>query len=254
MQEVNLLALAAANGQIATLDPMTSALLTKIRTATDGGSLEEIDVNLNRFRFNVPTESLRRYPTFRIDLNVTDKHRFSSAYNYQYFTDFPDTLNNHDQSFPGFTVAAGQKSERLGFANSLRSTLSQDLVNEARVGYSSSPVTFFDEYTVDQFSDSSLNQGGFRLTFPSVNTDADEPEPCAGAAGPQRHQPPDREHADLAARESQLQHGRSLDAVRSVGEQLVLGPAGRIRRRHRRSGAELDVQRRQTSPGRRMPT
>ena len=126
----------------------------------------------------MPTESLRRYPTFRIDLNVTDKHRFSSAYNYQYFTDFPDTLNNHDQSFPGFTVAAGQKSERLGFANSVRSTLSQDLVNEARVGYSSSPVTFFDEYTVDQFSDSSMNQGGFRLTFPSVTTALTSPSPA----------------------------------------------------------------------------
>ncbi|MGB2714931.1 MAG: TonB-dependent receptor [Vicinamibacterales bacterium] len=178
VQQVNLLALAAANGQTATTDPMIAALLTKIRTATDGGSIEDIDVNLNRFRFNVPTESLRRYPTFRIDYNITDKHRFSSAYNYQYFTDYPDTLNNHDASFPGFTVAAGQKSERLSFANSLRSTLSQNLVNEARVGYSGAPVKFFDEYTAGMFSDSSLNQGGYRLSFPTVNTALTSPSPA----------------------------------------------------------------------------
>jgi hypothetical protein len=176
--ERDLLAMAAANGHIASLDPLTSAMINKIQAATSGGSIEDVDVNLNRFRFNVPTESLRRYPTFRIDYNITDKHRFSTAYNYQYFTDFPDTLNNHDRSFPGFPVEAGQKSERTSFANSLRSTLTQNLVNEARVGYSGAPVTFFAEYAASQFSDSSFNQGGFRLTFPAVQTTLQSPSPA----------------------------------------------------------------------------
>ena len=82
-----------------------------------------IDDNLERYTFNVATESVRRYPTTRIDYNITDKHRYSNAFNYRDFTDFPDTLNNMDPSFPGFPVEAGQKSERYSVSNSLRSTL-----------------------------------------------------------------------------------------------------------------------------------
>ena len=86
---MNLLALAAANGQMSTLDPTIAALLGDIRGAVSGGSVSTIDANLDRFRFNVATESLRRYPTVRVDYNITDKHRFSSAFNYQYFYRFP---------------------------------------------------------------------------------------------------------------------------------------------------------------------
>ena len=57
----------------------------------------------------------------------------------------PDTLNNLDATFPGFPAAAGQASIRKGFSNAMRSTLSRNMVNEARVGYSSAPVKFFDE-------------------------------------------------------------------------------------------------------------
>jgi hypothetical protein len=169
-RSVNLLALAAANGQLATLDPTIGALLGDIRSAVSGGALSEIDPNLDRFRFNVATESLRRYPTFRVDYNITDMHRFSSAFNYQYFTDFPDTLNGREASFPGFPVAAGQSSERLGFSNSLRSTLGANLVNEARVGYSGAPVTFFGELTESMWSDSIANQKGFQLTLGNIGS------------------------------------------------------------------------------------
>ena len=118
-----------------------------IRSAVDGGSLSNIDPNLQRFSFNVPVESKRRFPTFRLDYNLTQKHRASFAYNYQKFTDFPDTLNGREASFPGFPVAAGQSSVRLGWAGTMRSTLGRNLVNEARLGYSGAPVTFFGRQT-----------------------------------------------------------------------------------------------------------
>jgi hypothetical protein len=175
VQQVNVLALAAANGHLSTLDPTTAALLNEIRSAVASGSLATIDGNLQRFTFNVPTETLNRYPTFKIDYNITNSHRFSSALNYQRFNSYPDTLNNQEYSFPGFPVAAGQSSERLGFSNSLRSTLTQNVVNEARVGYSGAPVTFFKELNTGMFGGSSVNQGGFRLTFPSVNTNLTSP-------------------------------------------------------------------------------
>jgi outer membrane receptor protein involved in Fe transport len=169
-QTVNVLELAARNGLLATPDPTISAIMGNIRSAVDGGSLETIDPNLQRFTFNVPVETMRRYPTFRIDYNLTTNHRASFSYNYQKFTDFPDTLNNRDPSFPGFPVAAGQSSVRLGWSGSVRSTLTSTLVNEARVGYSGAPVTFFGEMNVGMFTGSFAPQQGFSLRFPTINS------------------------------------------------------------------------------------
>ena len=161
---VNVLALAAANGQTSAVDPVVSKQLANIRAAVAGGSLSDIDPNLQRFAFNVPVQSVRRFPTFRLDYNLNSSNRASFAYNYQKFKDFPDTLNNREASFPGFLTAAGQSSKRLGWASSVRSTLSANLVNEARLGYSGAPVSFFSEMNTGMFKD----QGGFRLLFPTV--------------------------------------------------------------------------------------
>ena len=184
IQEVNLLALAAANGQTSSADPLVAGVLGDIRAATGlaGVITQDIDENLQRYVYNVDTTSLRRFPTGRVDFNVTDRQRFSSAVNYQYFTDTPDTLNNREASFPGFPVAAGQKSERLGWSNSLRSTFTNNLVNEARIGYSGSPVSFFKELNVGMFSGSVANQGGLRMVFPNVGSAVTGP---AAAPAPQ---------------------------------------------------------------------
>ena len=172
--EVDLLALAAANGQIATMDPTIKNLLSLIRQAagTTGTITDNTNPLTQSYRFNFPVESVRRYPTFRIDYNVTDAHRLSTAWNYQKFTDFPDTLNSREATFPGFPVAAGQSSTRLSWSNSLRSTFGS-LVNEARVAYASSPVTFFGELNKEVFS----NQNGFHLAFPLVTGASASPIP-----------------------------------------------------------------------------
>jgi len=176
-QTVNVLDLAARNGQLSSPDPTMTAMMRDISTAVSGGSLENIDANLLRYTFNVPVETKRWYPTFRLDYNLTSNHRASFAYNYQKFTDYPDTLNNFDQSFPGFPVAAGQSSERLGWSGSVRSTLSQNMVNEARVGYSGAPVTFFGELNTGMFTASVANQQGFSLRFPTINSALQSPGP-----------------------------------------------------------------------------
>lgn len=177
--QVNLLQLARDNDQTATFDPTIARILADIRSAVSGGSLSDTDPNLQRFRFNVPTSTVNRFPTFRIDYNVTDKHRFNTATNYQQFNSFPDTLNNHDYSFPGFPAQAGQSSERLGFSNAMRSTLTSNLVNEARVGYSGAPVIFFKEYNVGLFQGTTVaDQAGYRLTFPAVQSTLTSPSPA----------------------------------------------------------------------------
>jgi hypothetical protein len=172
VRTVNLFELAAANGQSTAIDPIIGQLLGDIRASTSGGSIENIDVNLERFTFNQPVSTLRRYPTVRIDYNLTNSHRLSSSFNYQHFTDFPDTLNNREARFPGFPVAAGQGSKRIGFSNSLRSTLTQSLVNEARVGFSGAPVQFFQELNPTMWGGANgvANQAGFQLNFPNIGS------------------------------------------------------------------------------------
>jgi hypothetical protein len=182
---VNVLQLAAANGQTAAVDPVVGKLLADIRSAVASGSLSDVDPNLQRFAFNVPTQSMRRYPTFRLDYSVTSKHRASFAYNYQKFTDYPDTLNSREVSFPGFPVAAGQSSVRLGWSGSVRSTLGGNLVNEARLGYSGAPVSFFSELNPAMYTGSVANQAGFQLNFPSVGSGLTNPS--AGAAPQSRN-------------------------------------------------------------------
>ena len=179
---VNVLQLAAAKGVAATQDPTISKLLQDIRNAVNGGSLSDVDPNLQRFAFNVPVQSQRWYPTFRLDYNLTNRHRASFSYNYQKFTDYPDTLNNREYSFPGFPVAAGQSSVRLGWAGSVRSTLRSNLVNEARVGYSGAPVSFFSELNLGMYTGTLANQNGFQLNFPSVGSGLTNP---GASASPQ---------------------------------------------------------------------
>jgi len=172
---VNVLQLAASKGVSATADPTVTKLLQDIRNSVNGGSLSDVDPNLQRFAFNVPVQSQRWYPTFRLDYNLTNKHRASFSYNYQKFTDYPDTLNSREYSFPGFPVAAGQSSVRLGWAGSVRSTLRGNLVNEARVGYSGAPVQFFSELNLGMYTGPLANQGGFQLNFPAVGTGLTNP-------------------------------------------------------------------------------
>jgi hypothetical protein len=182
-QQVNLLALAAQNGQTATPDPIVANLLRDIRSAVTGGSIQRLDDNLERFRFNNDFESVIRYPTTRIDYNITEKHRFSNAFNYQQFSTNPDTLNNRDPRFPGFPATASQTSKRYGISNSLRSTITSNVVNEALVAWSGAPVQFFQELNTSMWGGASVaDQGGYRILFPT--TAGMNPADASNAATP----------------------------------------------------------------------
>jgi hypothetical protein len=164
-RSVDLYGLAAANGLPTTSDPTIVKLLADIRaaTGTTGAITELTDPNLDRYSFNVDQRSLNRFPTFRVDVNLSERHRLSSSLNYQKYLSVPDTLNSRDASFPGFPIEATQGSTRLGFSNSLRSTMGANIVNELRVGGSGAPVQFFDEINPGMWSGSLANQGGFNL-------------------------------------------------------------------------------------------
>src|SRR3989475_6784816 len=152
-QSVNLLQLAAANGQTAAADPTIAQALRDIRNSTTlAGGLTTLDANLDRLTFNNHVESINHLPTARFDVNLAGNHRFTSALNYQKPYTFPDTLNSRDPAFPGFPVAGGQEAQRVAFRNWGRSTFPSNLVNEARVGYSGGPGLVNPQFTAPLWS------------------------------------------------------------------------------------------------------
>jgi len=132
---VNLFTLAAANGLPNTADPTISALLTSIRSATTTtGTLTPISGTLNRQFFNFVNNGSqkRRFLAARVDFNITKNHSFENILNYQPFRSTADFLNALDPAFPGFANAGAQNSDRWSNSMALRSTLTQNIVNEVR--------------------------------------------------------------------------------------------------------------------------
>jgi Carboxypeptidase regulatory-like domain len=163
---VPLLGLAASKGQLATIDPTIQKLLADISnsTASTGGiTPNNNNPNLQNFTFSNSSMGVRYFPTVRIDINLSSKHRLENTYNYQSYVTSIDTLNNRDPQFPGFPNHGGQFSNRFADSLALRSTLTPTLVNEARVGFDGGTVLFFPDANAGQFTGTLANQAGFNL-------------------------------------------------------------------------------------------
>jgi hypothetical protein len=165
IREVNLFALAAANGQLATPDPTIARVFADIRSAVAGGPLTDLtDPIQQEFRYQYDSEGITRYPTGRVDVNLTSKHRLSGSFNYTRLLSTPDTTNNREPNFPGFPGTGNQHSERYTVQGTLRSTLSPNIVNELRIGRTGGATRFSPEIGVSQFQGTSVaDQGGFFL-------------------------------------------------------------------------------------------
>jgi hypothetical protein len=168
VREVNLLSLAASSGQLSTADPAVAKLLSDIRaaTGTTGRVIDLADPLFQRYSYNVPARAHNRYPTLKLDWDITSKHRASIATNYQRFLSVPDTLNGFDPQFPGFPATGSQSSERLGVSANLRSTLGSNLINDLLIGGSGAPVQFFKELNTGMWGGTSVaDQVGHQLNI-----------------------------------------------------------------------------------------
>jgi hypothetical protein len=168
VQRVNLLQLAAANGQLATLDPTIAKTLSDIRSATaTTGSLSTLSNPLvQQYTFQTPTESFNPSPTARVDVDLSQNHRLTGSVNYRHINSTPDTTNNQHVPFPGFPQTGSQQSTRWTTSESLRSTIGSSLVNEARFGGTGGSTFFSPELTPSLWSGSGLgNTNGYRLNL-----------------------------------------------------------------------------------------
>ena len=109
VRSVNLYQLAAANGFVSTPDPIIAKTLSQIAGLTDGvaGLKSRIatntDYNRNNLDFQSKGGNYRRFPTTRLDYNLTEKHHLEFVYNYQTNIRRPDGVNIGTASpvFPG---------------------------------------------------------------------------------------------------------------------------------------------------------
>jgi len=166
VREVNLFTLAANNGQVATYDPVVLKLLQDINAATaSGGVFTDLDGNFQarRFSFQQDAKGTTRYPTVRVDYNLSNNHRLNASWNFNDLVSRPDTTNTRQLTFPGFPVVSAQISDRYTFQTSLRSTLSSNLVNELRYGMSGGATLFSPDLTKDMWNGPVANQMGFHL-------------------------------------------------------------------------------------------
>ena len=165
VRQVNLLDLASSRGQTSTVDPVIEKLLADIRNSTTGkgGIQQSSDPNLQRFTFANDSSDNRYFPTLRLDFNLNEKHHLESSYNYQENFFEKDIFNGEDPAFPGFPNFGSRIKHIFSGAVALRSTLSQRLVNEARVGLSGGTTYFSSNINSAMFTGPVADQAGFSL-------------------------------------------------------------------------------------------
>jgi hypothetical protein len=165
-QTVDLLALAAKNGQVSTIDPTVARILANIRTAVgQAGTVNPTagDPLTQDFNFPFPTKGLTKYPTIRLDYNVTTKHRVSASLTQNHLISNPDTLNGYERRFPGFATQGMQDSYRWTSQLTLRSTLGPNMVNEAQLGGTGGSTFFNPELNAGMFSGQTPDMGGYAI-------------------------------------------------------------------------------------------
>jgi Carboxypeptidase regulatory-like domain/TonB-dependent Receptor Plug Domain len=171
--ERNVLTILGNAGFVSTIDPTIGRLLGDIRAAVSGagtGLVDNTDPLTQQFTYQYNTEGITRYPTGRVDVNVTNKHRVSWSMNYTDLVSTPDTTNNREPNFPGFPGTGSQISDRYTVQGTLRSALTSNLVNEFRIGGTGGATFFSPEISPAQYGGTAVaDQGGFQLNINSVS-------------------------------------------------------------------------------------
>jgi len=164
VRQVNVLALAAANQQIANPDPVISSLLAEFVAATTrapGSMRTNPNLNTRDYTWNSPDDLLRRHSTTRVDLMFGPPHRLSAIYNFNKYARSPDTLTMRDPRLPGLPAYGSNVAFRNSLSVTFRSAVGSGLVNEATTGGFWATNNLSGELVPARFA----NQGGYSLTL-----------------------------------------------------------------------------------------
>ena len=164
---MDLLAVAAANGQTSTIDPVIAKALADVRasTQTTGVVSDLADPLVQKYVWQQPTAGTTKYPTVKLDYNITSKHRASFSTTRNQLLSDPDTTNSRQYVFPGFPFHGLQDSLRFTWQGSVRSILSQNLVNEVRIGGTGGATKFSPDINPDMWNASVGNTNGYAISW-----------------------------------------------------------------------------------------
>ena len=165
IRERNLFDLVGPAGHPIALDPIANQILSNIRAAsgTTGLVTQNTNPNTMSFQWQSPGYQYEKQPVVRVDYNLSSSHRLSGTYNWQVVSRDPDQLNGGDNRFPGAQNYSHYISYRPLASVTLRSTLTPNIVNEARGGGRWGPGYFGQPHSngPETFED----QGGFALNL-----------------------------------------------------------------------------------------
>jgi hypothetical protein len=152
LNTVNLLTLTGRS-----IDPRIQTLLN-LTPASNNTSIGDTR-NTAGFRFNTPNGSTGRNIGFRIDYDINSRNRVEAVYSH-FLSKLPNDvqLNDIGEQFPGLP-GGGQESSRPRYSLAWISTLTPNITNELRFGFSSSTPLFFNREHFDL---------GYRLTLPLI--------------------------------------------------------------------------------------
>jgi hypothetical protein len=160
------LARAGAGGRpdIFTPDPMTANALNLIAATYPNAVLRDrIETNNDYNRLNMtfrdPARNIRRFPTVRLDFNLTNAHHIEFIHNYQHYFSTPDGVNSIFSVYPGVgSVLGGDGTtgsvyrNTFTFALAERWTIKSNLINEIRLTSSGNGTSNFRrEFGAGQF-------------------------------------------------------------------------------------------------------
>jgi Carboxypeptidase regulatory-like domain/TonB dependent receptor-like, beta-barrel len=177
VREVNLLQLAAANGQISAKDPTMVKIMGMIdaSTKTTGTRSAQADPLYDNYVWQSPSKLFEHQPTVRIDYNLTDNHRLNGSWSSITAKRTPDYLNNADSRFPGSPNVRDFKSIRPLASMALRSVLTKNIINEVRGGltaYASGSNFGYPSAIASRNDPSSFaDQGGYAIQTAGNTTD-----------------------------------------------------------------------------------
>lgn len=157
VRTVNLLTLASGRGYPSAIDTSVAKGFSLIDTAVhQSGSLKSRiasanDYNRLQYNFQDPGTNIRRFPTGRLDWNISKNQHLEFIHNYQHYLSNPDGVNSQfDVAGPGTGIVIGTPNvtgsihrNSFSFVMAHRWTISSRLVNEARATSSGNGTSLF---------------------------------------------------------------------------------------------------------------
>ena len=160
----------------ATPDPTIARALGMVGEAARQGVLRSrIETNGDYNRLNLtfqdPGTNLRRFPTARLDFNLTSNHQLEFIHNYQHYYSTPDGVNGILAAFPGTGSVLGATDRGSVYRNAFtfvlaeRWTIRSNLINEIRLTSSGNGTSLFRR----EFAPGNFDLfGGYALTQATV--------------------------------------------------------------------------------------